>query len=41
VIGVSDRVAVMHEGEISGTLDRSQLSEHAVLELAVGHKLAA
>ena len=41
VIGVSDRVAVMHEGAIAGFLARDQLSEHAVLELAVGHKQAA
>jgi ribose transport system ATP-binding protein len=37
VIGISDRIAVMHEGAISGFLDRSQFSEHNVLELAVGH----
>ena len=37
VIGVSDRIAVMHEGSISGFLDRSQFSEHNVLQLAVGH----
>ena len=37
VIGVSDRIAVMHEGGISGFLDRSQFSEHNVLRLAVGH----
>ena len=36
VIGVSDRVAVMHEGRIAGFLDRSQLSEHAIMTLAVG-----
>jgi ribose transport system ATP-binding protein len=36
VIGVSDRIAVMHEGRISGTLERRQFSEHAVLQLAVG-----
>jgi ribose transport system ATP-binding protein len=39
VIGVSDRIAVMHEGAISGFLDRSQFSEHNVLQLAVGHKV--
>lgn len=39
VIGVSDRVAVMHEGSISGVLDRSQLSEHNILLLAVGNTL--
>ncbi|MDQ6436260.1 sugar ABC transporter ATP-binding protein [Mesorhizobium sp. LHD-90] len=36
VIGVSDRVAVMHEGRISGFLERSQLSEQNILSLAVG-----
>jgi ribose transport system ATP-binding protein len=28
VIGVSDRIAVMHEGQISGILDRSEFTEH-------------
>ena len=36
VIGVSDRVAVMHEGEISGILDRADFSEINVLRLAIG-----
>jgi ribose transport system ATP-binding protein len=36
VIGVSDRIAVMHEGRISGFLERSRFSEHNVLRLAVG-----
>jgi ribose transport system ATP-binding protein len=36
VIGVSDRVAVMHEGAISGFLERSQFSEANILKLAVG-----
>ena len=36
VIGVSDRVAVMHEGAITGVLDRHDLSEAAVMRLAVG-----
>ena len=36
VIGVSDRVAVMHEGHISGILDREQCSEENILRLAVG-----
>jgi ribose transport system ATP-binding protein len=37
VIGVSDRIVVMHEGRISGFLERSQFSEQNVLKLAVGH----
>ena len=34
VIGVSDRIAVMHEGRISGFLEREDFSEHNVLLLA-------
>jgi ribose transport system ATP-binding protein len=41
VIGVSDRIAVMHEGAISGFLDRSQFSEQNVLRLAVGHSVVS
>ena len=40
IIGVSDRVAVMHEGRIAGFLERHELSEAAILSLAVG-RLAA
>lgn len=36
VIGISDRVAVMHEGTISGVLERPQFSEYNVLHLAIG-----
>jgi ribose transport system ATP-binding protein len=36
IIGVSDRVAVMHEGRIAGFLDRTELSEQSILSLAVG-----
>src|SRR5262245_1043028 len=39
VIGVSDRIAVMHEGAIGGFLDRAKFSEHNVLQLAVGNRL--
>jgi ribose transport system ATP-binding protein len=40
IIGVSDRVAVMHEGRIAGLLERGALSEQAIMSLAVG-RLAA
>jgi ribose transport system ATP-binding protein len=40
VIGVSDRVAVMHEGRISGILRREQASEENILQLAVGRAIA-
>ncbi len=36
VIGVSDRIAVMHEGQIAGILDEDDFSEENVLLLAVG-----
>jgi rhamnose transport system ATP-binding protein len=37
VLGMSDRVAVMHAGTIAGTLDRSAATQDAVLDLALGH----
>ncbi len=39
VIGVSDRIAVMHEGSISGVLQRDQFSEENVMLLAIGKPL--
>ena len=36
VLGISDRIAVMHEGRITGILDRAQFSEEAVMRLATG-----
>ena len=41
VIGVSDRIAVMHEGTISGVLERDRFSESNVLRLAIGQALEA
>ena len=36
VLGMSDRTLVMHEGRISGLLERSELNEEAVMHLATG-----
>ena len=36
VLGVSDRIGVMHEGNLSGILSRDQATEEAVMHLAVG-----
>jgi len=36
VLGESDRVAVMHEGAITGILERNECSEEAIMRLAVG-----
>ncbi len=38
VLGVSDRIAVMHEGDIAGFLAREQFSEEAIMRLAVGRR---
>jgi ribose transport system ATP-binding protein len=37
VLGVADRILVMHEGRISGELSREAASEEAVMRLATGH----
>ena len=41
VLNVSDRIAVMHEGEITGVLDRSDCNEQNVMQLAVGKRIPA
>lgn len=41
VLNVSDRVVVMHEGVITGVLERSDCSEENVMQLAVGRPVAA
>lgn len=38
IIGVSDRVLVMHEQRLAGELTRAELSEQAVMHLATGGK---
>ncbi|MCH2181725.1 MAG: sugar ABC transporter ATP-binding protein [Mariniblastus sp.] len=36
ILGLADRVIVLHEGQITGVLDHQQLSEQAVMQLATG-----
>jgi ribose transport system ATP-binding protein len=36
IIGMSDRVLVMHEGRIAGELGRAEISEEAIMRLATG-----
>jgi ribose transport system ATP-binding protein len=40
ILGESDRVAVMHEGSITGVLGREECSEEAIMRLAVGRTQA-
>jgi ribose transport system ATP-binding protein len=41
ILNVSDRIAVMYEGEITGVLDRADCNEQNVMQLAVGKKIPA
>jgi ribose transport system ATP-binding protein len=41
VINVSDRVAVMHEGRITGVLERTDCNEENIMNLAVGRTISA
>lgn len=38
LIGMSDRIVVMHEGRVAGELPAGA-TEHAVIALAAGHQL--
>src|SRR6185312_4680216 len=40
ILGLSDCIAVMHQGTIVGTLDRAEADAHRVMELALGHGVA-
>jgi ribose transport system ATP-binding protein len=37
ILGMSDRALVMHEGRISGELQRNELSEEVIMQLATGN----
>jgi rhamnose transport system ATP-binding protein len=39
ILGMSDRIAVMHGGTIVGTLDRAEADQQKILALALGHSL--
>ena len=40
VIGVCDRVLVMHDGDAAGLLDRADLTEERIMALATGERAA-
>lgn len=41
VLSESDRIAVMHEGKITGIVDRADASEETIMKLAVGQSTVA
>jgi rhamnose transport system ATP-binding protein len=40
VLGMSDRIAVMHAGRVAGVLERAEATQERVLALALGHGAA-
>ena len=36
ILGLCDRVLVMHQGDLAGELPRTQMSEEAIMRLATG-----
>jgi ABC-type sugar transport system ATPase subunit len=38
VLGMADRIVVMHEGRVAGELARDEASEEAVMRLATGQE---
>ena len=36
IIGMCDRVLVMHEGRLTGILNQDEISEHKIIHLASG-----
>lgn len=41
ILGIADRVLVMHEGRLSGELSRDEMTEEAVMQLATGGRESA
>ena len=39
IIGMSDRIAVMHEGKLQGIIDREKASQENIMTLATGGEI--
>ena len=39
ILGISDRIMVMHEGRVSGFLDREEATQEGIMTLAVGKEV--
>lgn len=37
ILGMSDRIAVMHAGRVVGIVDRSEATQESILAMALGH----
>ena len=40
ILGMADRIMVMHEGQISGFLERDEANQEKIMTLAVGKEVA-
>ena len=40
ILGMSDRIAVMHAGRVVGIVDRAEATQESILALALGHSQA-
>ena len=38
ILGMSDRIAVMHGGAVAGVLSREEATQQKILSLALGHR---
>jgi ribose transport system ATP-binding protein len=38
ILRISDRIAVMHEGNLTGVVRRAEANEEAIMRLAVGNQ---
>jgi ABC-type sugar transport system ATPase subunit len=41
VLGMSDRIIVMHEGAVSGVVERAEATQEVIMQLATGPAAAA
>jgi rhamnose transport system ATP-binding protein len=41
ILGMSDRILVLRQGTIAGTLDRGEATQEAIMSMAVGHEISA
>ena len=38
IMGISDRIIVMHDGEITGEFQREEFSEQSIMTCAIGRR---
>jgi ABC-type sugar transport system ATPase subunit len=41
ILGMSDRILVMHEGKVGGIFERKDASQEVIMQAATGHGLDA